>query len=356
MQINGKHYRTVWMENGVVRMINQPALPHRFEIVDLPDYQQMAHAIQTMVVRGAPAIGASGAYGMVLAVNSAHPEKWQEDVQSAAKTLAATRPTARDLFHGIDTVVHAIAGAKDHAEACRLAQHAADAMADESAAACERIGEYGAELIQDGFRVLTHCNAGWLACVDWGTAISPIYKAARAGKKVFVYADETRPRCQGMQLTAYELLGENIPHAIIPDNAAGYYIASGQVDMVIVGSDRTARNGDVANKIGTYEKAVLAHRHGVPFYAAVPTFTLDFDCASGAEIPIEQRHEDEVLYAYGWDEVAQKPNRVRIAAQGCHALNPAFDVTPAELVTGIITEKGIFKPSELAANEALLRT
>jgi methylthioribose-1-phosphate isomerase len=356
MQIQGKHYRTVWMENGVVKMINQPALPHRFEIVDQPTYQAVADAIQTMVVRGAPAIGASGAYGMVLAVQAANPETWRDDVTAAAKVLAATRPTARDLFHGIDTVVDAVATTSDHAEACRLAQHAAQAMADESAAACERIGEYGAELIKDGARILTHCNAGWLACVDWGTAISPIYKAARAGKKVFVYADETRPRGQGMQLTAYELLGEGIPHAIIPDNAAGYYMATGQVDMVIVGSDRTSRNGDVANKIGTYEKAVLAHRHGIPFYAAVPTFTLDFDCQSGADIPIEQRHEDEVLYAYGLDESTNKPSRVRLAAQGCHALNPAFDVTPAELVTGIITEKGIFKPSELAANEALLRT
>jgi methylthioribose-1-phosphate isomerase len=356
MQIQGKHYRTVWMENGVVRMINQPALPHRLEIVDLPDYQTVAHAIQTMIVRGAPAIGASGAYGMALAVQASHPETWREETQSAAQTLAATRPTARDLFHGIDTVLQAVEKAANHAEARRIAQQAAEKMADESANACERIGQYGAELIRDGFRILTHCNAGWLACVDWGTAISPIYKAARSGKKIFVYADETRPRCQGMQLTAYELLGENIPHAIIPDNAAGYYMAAGKVDMVIVGSDRTARNGDVANKIGTYEKAVLAHRHGIPFYAAVPTFTLDFDCPSGANIPIEQRHEDEVLYAYGLDETTQTLSRVRMAAPGCHAFNPAFDVTPAELVTGIITEKGIFKPSELAANEALLRT
>lgn len=356
MQIQGKHYRSVWMENGAVRMINQPALPHRFEIVDLMDHHAVAHAISTMIVRGAPAIGASGAYGMVLAVLAAASGDWRAEVDAAAQVLAATRPTARDLFHGIDTVLHAVAGVSSHDAACRAAVEAAESMADESAAACERIGEFGAELIQNGCRVLTHCNAGWLACVDWGTAISPVYKAARAGRKVFVYADETRPRCQGAQLTAFELLGEGIEHAIIPDNAAGYYIASGQVDVVIVGSDRTARNGDVANKIGTYEKAVLARRHGVPFYAAVPTFTLDFDCRSGADIPIEQRHEDEVLYAHGLDEATGKMSRVRLAPAGSHALNPAFDVTPAELVTGIITEKGIFTPEELAKNEALLRT
>ncbi|MFP4381203.1 MAG: s-methyl-5-thioribose-1-phosphate isomerase, partial [Candidatus Sumerlaeia bacterium] len=196
--------------------------------------------------------------------------------------------------------------------------------------------------------------AGWLATVDWGTATSPLYKAAGKGKKVFVYADETRPRCQGSRLTAYELCGEKIPHAIIPDNAAGYYMYSGQVDMVIVGTDRTAKNGDVANKIGTYEKAVLAHRSGIPFYVAAPTTTIDFDCPTGKDIPIEQRDQEEVLYMFGVDD-SGKESRVRIAPAGSQAYNPAFDVTPAELVTGIITEKGIFKPEELAENEGLLR-
>jgi S-methyl-5-thioribose-1-phosphate isomerase len=354
MQTQGEHYRTVWMEGGVVRMINQPLLPHQFEIVSLADYHACAEAISRMVVRGAPAIGATGAYGMAQAVLAARVDTWLEQVNNAAKELAATRPTARDLFNAIERMRTVIAGAGSFEEARRLVVEAADDYADSSAAACERIGTYGAELIRDGFRVLTHCNAGWLACVDWGTALSPVYKAARQGKKVFVYADETRPRLQGAQLTAYELCGEKIPHAIIADNAAGYYIASGQIDMVIVGTDRTARNGDVANKIGTYEKAVLAQRHGVPFYVAAPSTSIDFDCESGAEIPIEHRHQDEVLYVTGRDEEGGI-RRIRIAPAGSQAFNPAFDVTPSELVTGIITEKGIFKPGDIAANEFQLR-
>jgi methylthioribose-1-phosphate isomerase len=348
MLVNNKHYRTVWMEKGIVKMINQPLLPHHFEIVMLPDYHASAEAISTMVVRGAPAIGATGAYGMAQAVLAARSDAWREDVNEAAKELAATRPTARDLFNAIEKMRAVIDGAASLDEARSLAVAMANDYADSSAAACERIGTYGADLIQDGFHVLTHCNAGWLACVDWGTALSPIYKAARQGKKVFVYADETRPRCQGAQLTAYELCGEKIPHAIIADNAAGHYLASGQIDMVIVGTDRTALNGDVANKIGTYEKAVLAHRHGVPFYVAAPTTSIDLRCESGAEIPIEHRHEEEVLYVTGRDEEG-KIRRVRIAPDDSQAFNPAFDVTPAELVTGLITEKGILRPQEIAA-------
>lgn len=354
MKVNGKHYRTVWLEKGVVRMINQPLLPHRFEIVDLADYHACVRAISSMVVRGAPAIGAAGAYGMALAALAASPKKWREEIEAAAKELASTRPTAQDLFHGIERVRKAALAASDPAAARERAVAAAEALADESARACERIGEHGAPFVKNGFRILTHCNAGWLACVDWGTALAPIYRAARDGREVFVYADETRPRCQGSRLTAYELRGENIPHAVIADNAAGYYMAAGKVDLVIVGSDRTARNGDVANKIGTYEKAVLAHRHGIPFYVALPTTTLDFDCASGADIPIEHREGDETLYMSGQGEDGEE-RKVRIAPEGCEALNPAFDVTPAELVTAIITEKGVFKPQDIAANEAILR-
>ncbi|NQU44671.1 S-methyl-5-thioribose-1-phosphate isomerase [bacterium] len=354
MEIAGKHYRTVWLEGSTVQMINQPLLPHQFDIVDLVDVAATANAITTMIVRGAPAIGATGAYGMAQAVLLASPESWKAEVAAAARTLAATRPTAQDLFHGVDFVKRAIEGAQDLHSAQELAVAAARDLADDSAAACERIGEYGAELIEDGFRILTHCNAGWLACVDWGTALSPIYKAARSGKKVFVYVDETRPRCQGARLTAYELGGEQIPHAVIADNAAGYYMARGEIDMVIVGTDRTVRNGDVANKIGTYEKAVLAKRHGIPFYVAAPTTTLDFACATGADIPIEQRHEDEVLCMFGRDEEG-KIRKVRIAPDNSPGYNPAFDVTPAELVTAIITERGVFKPEELSENDELLR-
>jgi S-methyl-5-thioribose-1-phosphate isomerase len=354
MLVNGTHYRTVWMEGSTIRMINQPLLPFRFEIIDLPDHHAAARAIQTMIVRGAPAIGATGAYGMAQAYLLANEKDWREQADAAARELAATRPTAQDLFHGIGKVREAADQAASLVEARAIACRVAQDYADKSAAACEKIGEHGETLIRDGFRILTHCNAGWLATVDWGTAIAPIYKAARNGKKVFVYTDETRPRCQGARLTACELVGEKIPHAIIADNAAGYFIYSGKVDMVIVGTDRTARNGDVANKIGTYEKALLAHRQGIPFYVAAPTTTIDFDCPTGKDIPIERRDPDEVLWVEGEDETG-KITRVRISPKESEALNPAFDVTPAELVTAIITEKGIFKPGELAQNEKLLR-
>ena len=281
MKVGGKSYRTVWMEGSVIRMINQPMIPHRFEIVDLADYHATADAIRTMIVRGAPAIGATGAYGMAQAALAASAATYREEIEAAAQELASTRPTAQDLFYAIKKVRAAIDAAPDFDSAKRAAVDAAQALADSSAAACEQIGRYGAELIRNGARVLTHCNAGWLACVDWGTALSPIYVAARSGKDVFVFADETRPRCQGANLTAYELAGEGVPHAVIADNAAGYFMYSGQIDLAIVGTDRVARNGDVANKIGTYEKAVLAHRHGIPFYVAAPTPTIDFDCPTG---------------------------------------------------------------------------
>jgi len=354
MKVGGKHYRTVWMEGSVIRMINQPLLPHEFEIVDLPDHHAVANAITTMVVRGAPAIGATGAYGMAQAAQAASPSAYCAETDAAARELAATRPTAQELFYAIRKVKAAIDAARDFESAKAAAVQAAQAVADASAKACEQIGRYGADLIPDGARVLTHCNAGWLACVDWGTALAPIYVAARAGKNVFVFVDETRPRCQGANLTAYELAGEGVPHAVIADNAAGYFMYSGQIDLAIVGADRIARNGDVANKIGTYEKAVLAHRHNIPFYAAAPTPTIDFDCAAGADIPIEERDENEVLYVAGRDDDGTL-RRVRIAPAGSRGRNPAFDVTPAELVTAIITEKGIFKPRDLAANEGLLR-
>jgi methylthioribose-1-phosphate isomerase len=354
LNVNGKHYRTVWLEGSTLRMIDQSVLPHRFEVLGLTSHVATASAISSMIVRGAGAIGATGAFGMAQAALGADPARYLDDVAEAARLLASTRPTAQNLFYGIERVHRAIREAADYESARRAAVETAQAVADEDAAACEKIGEYGAALIADGAHILTHCNAGWLAFVDWGSALSPVYRAAREGKSVFVYADETRPRCQGAFLTAWELQGEGIPHAIIADNAAGFYMARGQVDLAIVGSDRIARNGDVANKIGTYEKAVLAHRHGIPFYVAAPTTTIDFDCPDGAHIPIEERDEDEVLYVWGRDETGET-RQVRIAPEGCRALNPAFDVTPAELVTGIVTQKGIFKPGDLAKNEDSLR-
>jgi len=354
MKDNGRPYRTVWMEGGgeshrtmVVKMINQHLIPHRFEIIDLPTHRETANAIRTMIVRGAPAIGATGAYGLVqVAMEAPDGPGFSDYVEAGAETLRQTRPTAQDLFYALRRVFEAIRGAGSVAEARLAALETAQAIADESAACCEAIGRHGAELIEDGARILTHCNAGWLACVDWGTALAPIYVAAREGRKVFVYVDETRPRSQGARLTAWELHGEGIEHAIIADNAAGHLMRAGEIDLVIVGSDRIAANGDVANKIGTYEKAVCAAANDIPFYVAAPTSTIDAECPSGDRIPIEERSEDEVLYAVGLDDAGQI-RRVRLAHPSARARNPAFDVTPARYVTGIITEHGLHAPDRL---------
>jgi len=345
MIVDGKHYRTVWMADGVVRMINQPLIPHRFEIVDLADHHATAAAISDMVVRGAGAIGATGGYGMAQAALAAPESDPVPFVERAAEELRNTRPTAQDLFYAIDRVLAAVHKAPAGMVA-RCALDEANAIADEGAERGEAIGRHGAELIHDGMRILTHCNAGWLAFVDWGSALAPMYVAKRHGKQVFVYADETRPRCQGARLTAWELAGEGIEHTIIADNAAGHYMKAGEIDMVIVGSDRIAANGDVANKIGTYTKAVLAKENGIPFYVAAPTSTIDLQCPSGEGIPIEERSEDEVLYMVGRTD-SGTIERVRIAPAVSHARNPAFDVTPAALVTGIITERGLILPSEI---------
>ena len=349
MIVNGKHYRTVWMEGAVVRIINQPLLPHYFKICDLATYLETAAAIRDMTVRGAGAIGATGGYGMAQVALEA-PENnfksFMEYVEKGAETLRKTRPTAQNLFYAIDKVISAIKSTGDISAARLAAMEAAEAVADEDAASCEKIGEIGESLITDGMRVMTHCNAGWLAFVDWGTALAPIYAAKRKGKKVFVYPDETRPRAQGASLTAWELLNEGIPHAILPDNASGYMMKKGEIDIVIVGSDRIAANGDVANKIGTYEKAVLAHELNIPFYVAAPTSTIDPQCLSGENIPIEERSADEVLFAYGKLDDGTL-GRVRLAPEGSTARNPAFDVTPAKYVRGIITQKGIFEPAHI---------
>ncbi|MHB0856882.1 MAG: S-methyl-5-thioribose-1-phosphate isomerase [Anaerolineae bacterium] len=341
MKVNGVPYRTVWMEGSVVRMIDQTLIPHRFEIVDLARHVDTARAIKTMVVRGAGAIGAAAGYGMAQVVLEAPDGAgFAEYVARGAEALRGTRPTAQDLFYAIGKVEAAALAAGTVEQARHDAVEMAECLADENVAAGEAIGRHGAALVADGARVLTHCNAGWLAFVDWGSALAPIYVAAREGKHVFVYADETRPRGQGARLTAWELHGEGIPHAIIADNAAGYLMRRGEVDLVIVGADRIAANGDVANKVGTYEKAVCAHANGIPFYVAAPTSTIDHACLTGDGIPIEERDEDEVLYAHGVDDDG-KLTRVRLAYDGAHACNPAFDVTPAHYVSGIITECGI---------------
>jgi methylthioribose-1-phosphate isomerase len=349
MLVNGTHYRTIWREGPTVRMIDQTRLPFQFQIFDSPDTQTTARAIKDMVTRGAGAIGAAGGYGVAQAALEAPDAGFREGLLASASLLKATRPTAQNLFYAVDRVVAAALAALPDAAAARAAACAeADAVAEEDVEAGRRIGELGAALISDGTRVLTHCNAGWLAFTDWGTALSPIYAAKRQGKRLFVWVDETRPRLQVARLTAWELAGEGIAFSIIPDNAAGHFMRRGEVDLVIVGADRIAANGDVANKIGTYEKALLAREAGVPFYVAAPRSTIDLGCPNGEAIPIEERDEDEVLRASGIDETGEV-RTVRIASPGAHARNPAFDVTPATLVTGIITEAGLVKPGEISA-------
>ncbi|MEM0342900.1 MAG: S-methyl-5-thioribose-1-phosphate isomerase [Thermoplasmata archaeon] len=310
--------RAIWMTRDVVKMIDQRLLPRKLRIVTVRNHIEMAKAISNMTIRGAPSIGAAAAYGMALA--------WlrRADLAKAAKIIKATRPTGHDLFYAIDFML-----SKRDEDLVSVA----DAYADSIVEMCRRIGEHGSKLIRDGYKVLTHCNAGALATVDFGTALAPIRVAHRAGKQVFVYVDETRPRLQGAKLTAWELANEGIEHAIISDNAAGHYLKE-DIDLVIVGADRIARNGDFANKIGTYEKAVLAKENGVPFYVAAPMSTFDPRIRSGKGIPIEERSEDEVLCLEG----------VRIAPDESHALNPAFDVTPAKYVKGFITENGVVTP------------
>jgi len=355
MLVAGVHHRTIWLEGRTVRMIDQTLLPFRFAIHDSPGHVETARCIRDMVVRGAGAIGAAGGYGVAQAALEAPDEGFEAYLEAGAHTLAATRPTARNLFYAVDRVLAAVrtarAGGASVAEACRAAVTEAESVAREDTADCIAIGGLGAALIRDGMRILTHCNAGWLAFSDWGTALAPLYRARRDGKRFSVLADETRPRLQGARLTAWELANEGIDFRIIPDNAAGWLMRRGEVDLVIVGSDRIAANGDVANKVGTYEKAVCARANGVPFYVAAPLSTFDAAAATGDDIPIEERDEAEVLEATGPDADGAM-RTVRLAAPGARARNPSFDVTPAGLVTGIICERGIFRPSELAGAAA----
>ncbi len=327
------------MDGNTVKMINQLLLPHKFEIIELPTHLHTAKAIKDMVVRGAGAIGASAGFAMAQAFIEAEKEI-KEYVDAARKHIEMTRPTAQNLFYATKRVYDAAINSENPKN---IALNEAQKIADEDVSNCKKIGEHGNKLIKDGFKIETHCNAGWLAFVDWGSALAPVYCAKQKGKKVFVYVDETRPRCQGAMLTSWELLNEGIEHRIIPDNAGAHYMSQG-IDMMIVGADRIAANGDTANKIGTFEKAVVAKEFGIPFYVAAPTTTFDPECRTGKDIPIECRCEDEVLYATGLSDTTGKISRVRIAPKGARALNPAFDVTPAKYITGIITEKGIIKP------------
>jgi S-methyl-5-thioribose-1-phosphate isomerase len=345
MKIDGVHYRTVRLDGGELHLIDQPLLPHTFRMHVTTTVEQTARAIETMVVRGAGAIGATAAAGMAQAALTAPDDGFHASVAASAARLQKTRPTAQNLYYGIKTVLAAIEAQGDDLAAAREAAFAAAVeVADDDAACCEAIGKHGMDLLEDGMGVSTHCNAGWLAFVDWGSAIAPIYAAHRAGKKLHVWVDETRPRSQGARLTAFELGQEGVPHSVIADNAIGHFMRLGEVQRVIVGSDRIAANGDVANKIGTSMVAMAAAAFGVPFYVAAPTTTIDADCPSGDDIPIEERSADEVTYTWGWSDEGTFL-RVRTTPATSTARNPAFDVTPASHVAGIITERGIVAPT-----------
>ncbi len=335
-----KDYRTVWWDKEIVNMIDQTKLPGKFEIYKAENYRETADAIKNMVVRGAPAIGATAAFGMAQAAlefTGSDFEKLKLLMKNAEKIITETRPTAYDLFHAVNFVKKNIKNFDSVKEAKEKALIASQEYADKSAENCRKIGKSGEKLIKDNFNILTHCNAGALACVDYGTAIAPIRFAHYNKKKIHVFVDETRPRLQGAKLTAWELAQERIPHSIIADNAAGYFMQNGEIDIVIVGADRIAGNGDVANKIGTYEKAVLAKENGIPFYVAAPLTTFDMNCKSGKDIVIEERDMNEVLYI----------DKIRISPKNSKARNPGFDVTPARYIKGIITERGILKAGEV---------
>jgi len=347
-----RHHRTVTFdaEHNAVLLIEQRLLPHEFKIVAMPDFHATAGAIRDMIVRGAGAIGATAAYGLAQGARAFRGRgltQFCRHTETVYQTLKAARPTAVDPVNAMNQVRAAMSAGETVAEQQILALAAAEEFAQHDVQHCEAIGRHGAGLIRSGMNVLTHCNAGWLAFVDTGSATAPLYAAQAQGRQFHVYCDETRPRSQGATLTAWELAQQKISHQIIADNAAGHLMQRGRIDLVIVGSDRTlGRTGEVANKIGTYAKAVLARRHGIPFYVAIPLSTIDWKTKRGFDIPIEERDADEVLGAWGITQRGQR-EYVRVANPGSGAYNPGFDVTPAELITGIITPAGIMKPEEL---------
>jgi len=350
VKINGRPYRTIWpVGDSAVEVIDQTKLPHEFQTLLLKSAADAAHAIKAMIVRGAPLIGATAAYGMALAMRENASD---EALDRAHDLLLATRPTAVNLRWALDRMMKRVRNQPRERRA-EIAWEEAARICDEDVAVCRAIGEHGLKILRDAaakkpgetLNVLTHCNAGWLACVDWGTALAPIYMAHDAGIPIHVWVDETRPRNQGASLTAFELGGHGVPHTIIADNAGGLYMREGKVDLCIVGTDRVAANGDVANKIGTYLKALAAKDNDVPFYVALPSSTIDWTLQSGDAIPIEERSADELLKMTG-----RLPGgglaTVKIAAPGSAGANPAFDVTPARLVTGFITERGTCAATE----------
>jgi methylthioribose-1-phosphate isomerase len=354
MKIAGRAYRTIWpIGDTAVEVIDQTKLPFALSTLRIENAEEASRAIREMIVRGAPLIGATAAYGLALAMRG---DASDENLDRAYALLLAARPTAVNLRWALDRMRAALRN-RPRGERTALAWAEAAAICDDDVETCRRIGEHGLAILRDAaarrngarLNVLTHCNAGWLACVDWGTALAPIYMAHDAGIPLHVWVDETRPRNQGASLTAFELGAHGVPHTIIADNAGGHYMQSGAVDLCIVGTDRVAANGDVANKIGTYLKALAARDNNVPFYVALPNATIDWTISGGSEIPIEERAADELLKMTGRTASGERVT-VEIAAPGSAGANPAFDVTPARLVTGLITERGTCA----ATNEGLL--
>jgi methylthioribose-1-phosphate isomerase len=355
MKVDGRAFRTIWREwqSGNVAIIDQTKLPHAFVIAELRGVDDAWHAIADMHVRGAPLIGVAAAYGLVLALRA---DASDANLAAAANYLATARPTAINLAWALNDMRRVLAPLPPSQRPERAFARAGE-LADADVAVNDSIGTHGlatfrelASLKNGRLNILTHCNAGWLATVDWGTATAPIYKGHESGLDLHVFVDETRPRNQGAALTAWELAHHGVPHTLIADNAGGHLMQQGKVDLVIVGTDRTTASGDVCNKIGTYLKALAAHDNGVPFYVAAPSSSIDFGTYAGTDVPIEMRGEEEVTHMTG-ATADGRIETVRIAPEGSPALNPAFDVTPARLVTGLITERGI-----IAANaDALAR-
>ncbi len=347
MKIGGKEYRTIWFEKKVVKIIDQTKLPHKFIIKELKTVKDAINAIKVMQVRGAPLIGGTAAYGIALAVQE---NQDPEFIKKSADQLIQSRPTAINLKWAVDRIMKKISGINSN-KILNLALQEAKEICDEDEKFCENIGINGLKIIEeiynkkkDTVNILTHCNAGWLATINWGTATSPIYHAHKKGIPVHVWVDETRPRNQGANLTSYELNEEEIPNTIIADNTGGILMQRGEVDICIVGTDRTLSNGDVCNKIGTYLKALAAHDNNVPFYVALPSSTIDWDITDSKDIPIEERNSEELSHLEGIDENNQI-KKVLIYPNKSKALNLAFDITPAKYVTGLITEKGISEAS-----------
>ena len=347
MKIQGKEYRTIWFEGDVVKIIDQTKLPHQFIIKELKTVKDAINAIKIMEVRGAPLIGGTAAYGMALAVKENNELNF---IKKSSEDLIQSRPTAINLKWAVERMMKKISGI-NRKEILKIALKEAKDICDEDEKYCEKIGLNGLKIIEDIYNkkkdtvnILTHCNAGWLATINWGTATSPIYHAHKKGIPVHVWVDETRPRNQGANLTSYELNEEKISNTIIADNTGGILMQKGEVDMCIVGTDRTLSTGDVCNKIGTYLKALAAHDNNIPFYVALPSSTIDWDIKDFKDIPIEERDSEELSHVEGLDE-SGNVKKILIYPKSSKAMNLAFDVTPARYVTGLVTEKGICEAS-----------